>query len=142
MAWTAKFLTVCFTLRALAGMKGDTLGEAFSGLGTDRDTVSVTYAMAAITGYELEHAEGWISPQLLEDLGEVHSYPTAGPVEQADEIPTEKQYYDGHSNLVHCALYTTQASCSQQPICIWCVPSETCHEEKECSQTGSFLQKS
>jgi len=123
-------------------MKGDMLGEAFSGLGTDRDTVSLTYALAATTGYELGNEEGWVSPQLLEDLGEVKSYATTGPVEQADEIPTEKQYYDGHSSLVHCEAYTSSASCSQHTTCIWCVPSNACQEERDCLQTTSFLQSS
>lgn len=139
MARTTDYLTVCCVLTALAAMKADVLGEAYSGVGADRDTVSVTYAMAANTGYALENLDGWLTPQMLADLDEAHNYPTPGPVEAADEIPTEKQYYDGSSSHVHCELFNSSSSCTEQAACTWCPPTESCLQDQTCTAV-SFLE--
>lgn len=70
------------------------------------------------------------SPEISNHLSEVIQPPLPGNVESADEIPSEKEYYDGELNLnkmkVNCKLYTNKMDCFQQSFCGWCGGSSSC----------------
>lgn len=130
MAQLTKSLTVWTLLAvAIAAPHSDVLGEAYSGLSEERDTVSVTYALASNSGYRLADPSGWFPPQLYDDLEDVENYPTPGPVEAAEEIPSERQYYDGSEKLGRagrCEVYVNASACLKEQSCGWCVSSLTC----------------
>lgn len=56
--------------------------------------------------------------------------PDLGPLEAIDEIPTQKDYYNGSLKLnkvdVNCKLYPDKNDCMAQDNCGWCGQLSSC----------------
>lgn len=125
------------TVTSVLVFSQDVLGQAYSGLASDLDRASVTFALAS-SGYP--ERNGWMSPELVSDVKGMPK-PGPSPVETADEVPSASEYYDGSARLrgtSQCALLVSARTCGERMGCVWC-EGACLARYRECGETQSFL---
>ena len=115
----------------------DVLGRAYSGTASDEDHTSITFALAK--NRYIDH-EDWLSPVTISSL-QTEVKPGPNPVETADEVPSETEYYDGSVHLRGnsvCSMLLTEKRCEEKTGCVWC-EGGCLARYRECGETQSFL---
>jgi hypothetical protein len=115
---------------ALCVPKENVIGESYTENQGKQDVVAVTYSQASNGGHHLDDLDGWMSPTVVQALEADTLPPSPGPIESADEIPSETHYYDGSTNLnvknTVCKSFISAQSCVKQVKCGWCNTSTAC----------------
>lgn len=121
-----KLTNLFLSLLTVYSLESDVIGESYSSSSTPSH--AVTYGYADVSMYSLNSVDGWITPEIVQELVLPSNLPSAP--ETAEEIPTTTQYYDGSSKLKHskikCRLYVTERSCLNQSSCGWCDETQAC----------------
>merc|ERR1711964_39363 len=130
-------LLICFTILFLTSAKlesdKDVVGEAYSttAKNDEQDVGAVSYGLASNLGHTLEDETTYKMPTMLQKLPDVQAPPKAGPLESAEEVATELQYYDGTQNInninVNCSAFNADpTNCVKRDTCGWCGSTKNC----------------
>lgn len=93
---------------------------------------AITYGLADVSAYAVPENElsKLKTPTLMTKLPDKFDLPSAGPLENVEEIDSNTDYYDGSMNLnkkkISCKIHGNATECLKHSSCGWCGSKNSC----------------